>query len=360
MPQAPPTDIRIEQFMKEDLDDARVEALAALRLARRREMQPADPHPTPESQARIVREWAPVRLEAGIALATADDAAIAYAHYDVDVDDNPHIVWSDAYVVPAWRRRGIGAVLTRGLMLSAAREGRTTASFGIRSDTALGRAMQALFEASWGLRPRMVERVARLDLGAVDRTAAAVRLAERRARIEPEYRMAFFAMDDLPPPETGFDLADFVDMVEEIENLMPREDMDVRDEHFTVERFHEQVNRERNRGRVIWNVVAQDSTGKAVGLTNVAFDPTDPRLIYQWDTGVRKAHQGRGLATALKLTMLDRIQGALPEAMYIDTENAGSNAAMIAVNSAMGFREHYRRLYYEMPLDAYVARLSVA
>jgi hypothetical protein len=95
------------------------------------------------------------------------------------------------------------------------------------------------------------------------------------------------------------------------------------------------------------------ASGACVGYTTVCFRQDDPALIDQWGTGVVKRAQGHGLGKLLKLEMLDKLLREVPAACYIETSNAGSNAAMIGINTDLGFREFSRSHCYQLP----VARL---
>jgi RimJ/RimL family protein N-acetyltransferase len=141
-------------------------------------------------------------------------------------------------------------------------------------------------------------------------------------------------------------------MEQAIRNLMPLEDLSDGPESLTVSKWRADVERERTRGRVLWNYVVQEQdSGNCVGVTNVCFNPEDPRIVYQWDTGVLEHHQRRGIGKALKLLMLRRILRDLPQARLIETENARSNDAMVGINSDLGFREVRTARAYEMAVD---------
>jgi hypothetical protein len=58
--------------------------------------------------------------------------------------------------------------------------------------------------------------------------------------------------------------------------------------------------------------------------------------------------------------MLLRILDRLPEAQYIDTDNAYSNAPMIAINSALGFEEHRISHVYQLPVERLRELLEVS
>ncbi len=218
----------------------------------------------------------------------------------------------------------------------------------------MGAELQALVEGAWSLKPVIVERKSRLDLADVDPQWVAEQLAARWQRVGDRYRLLYFEMDDYPAPETGFDLDRFLDCMNEIETLMPLEELEMKPERFDRERVRDQVARQRKRGRVIWNCVALEAgTDEIVGYSNVNYKPADPTLVYQWGTGVVRQEQGHGLGKLLKLAMLQQLMERLPTARYVETSNARSNAAMIGINSDLGFREHYLEHVYQLP----VARL---
>jgi hypothetical protein len=62
------------------------------------------------------------------------------------------------------------------------------------------------------------------------------------------------------------------------------------------------------------------------------------RIAWQGDTGVWPKHRERGLGRWLKAVNALRLLDEQPEVEFIDTWNAGSNEAMLAINVAMGFR----------------------
>ncbi len=48
--------------------------------------------------------------------------------------------------------------------------------------------------------------------------------------------------------------------------------------------------------------------------------------------------------------MVEKILAELPEARYIRTENAGSNAPMLTINIKMGFRPAWENTIWQIPL----------
>ena len=77
-------------------------------------------------------------------------------------------------------------------------------------------------------------------------------------------------------------------------------------------------------------------TGEWVGHTILVADEHRPGVGIQEDTTVLPAHRGHRLGLLLKAKMLLWMRTECPELELIDTWNAESNAAMIAVNEQLG------------------------
>ena len=89
----------------------------------------------------------------------------------------------------------------------------------------------------------------------------------------------------------------------------------------------------------VWTAcVRQNATGKLVGYTQLVASRARPWLGQQWDTGVDPAHRNLGLGRWLKAANALRLMDERPEVTTIETWNAGVNAAMLAINEAMGFQ----------------------
>jgi GNAT superfamily N-acetyltransferase len=287
-------------------------------------------------------------------LARLEGELIGFGEWSVDPEDNPANLWLGAYIRPEHRRAGHGARLVGDILDAAlaAMPRVTTAGFCLQLNRPIGADLQALVEVRWGLAPRIVERKSRLNLAQVDRAWVLGELALRRRRVGDRYRLLFFTMDDFPPPETGFDVDRYLDLMTEVEALMPLEDLDELPERYDRPRFESIISRQARRGRQIWNLVALDAGGSAfAGYTAINFSPANPVLVEQWGTGVVRAEQGNGLGKLLKLEMLAKLQDELPAARVIETDNARSNAAMISINTDLGFREHYLEHCYQVPID---------
>lgn len=73
-----------------------------------------------------------------------------------------------------------------------------------------------------------------------------------------------------------------------------------------------------------------------VGLSVVYRNEKDPQNLTQGDTGVRREYRGRGIATALKLKVIEFAQKNGYKS--VKTWNDSTNAAMLAVNTKLGFK----------------------
>ncbi|HZY47103.1 MAG TPA: GNAT family N-acetyltransferase [Candidatus Bathyarchaeia archaeon] len=89
-----------------------------------------------------------------------------------------------------------------------------------------------------------------------------------------------------------------------------------------------------------------------VGMSDVFKNEKEPRVLTQDDTGVRREYRGRGIATALKLKVIEFAQRNWYE--MIKTWNDSTNPAMLAVNTKLGFKRHvgWIRLQKTFRLDS--------
>ncbi len=131
----------------------------------------------------------------------------------------------------------------------------------------------------------------------------------------------------------------------------PRDDLDVGDMLIDADFVAELDRALQEAGRMRWTALIRDPTGACVGGTEVTFEPSDGVVVRQQNTGIDPAHRGFGLAKWAKAAMLDRIRHERPEAERIRTSNAVSNAAMLAINDALGFKTMSTRTEWQANVD---------
>ncbi len=83
----------------------------------------------------------------------------------------------------------------------------------------------------------------------------------------------------------------------------------------------------------------ETATDELAGYTAMRIPEAEPTLSKQGDTVTVAAHRDLGLGRWLKADMWQWLRDDRPDVAYLDTGNAESNRAMLAINEAMGFRD---------------------
>jgi mycothiol synthase len=94
-------------------------------------------------------------------------------------------------------------------------------------------------------------------------------------------------------------------------------------------------------------VIAKDGP-EFVGMSNLLRNEKMPLTLSQDDTGVKREYRGRGIATALKIRVIEFARESGYES--IETWNDSTNAAMLAVNIKLGFKKHVGWILLEKAL----------
>lgn len=248
-----------------------------------------------------------------------------YGFVELDREGNRHLAWIEVAVSANHRRHGIGRALAEGLVDLGAADGRTSVGAG----TDEGSAGEA-FLASLGLTHRQTVHLNRLPIADLDRA-----LLEEWVARAPEraggYRL--LAWDGPTPDEHAEAFA----ACTEVMNTAPLGDLEIEHERMTVARLRRL---EAARAGVDWwtLVAVEEATGTFAGFTQLSFSGWRAGHAKQQDTGVDPAHRERGIGRWLKAAMLLRLLDERPAVTRIDTGNAGSNAPMLSINHALGFR----------------------
>jgi hypothetical protein len=140
------------------------------------------------------------------------------------------------------------------------------------------------------------------------------------------------------------------DMVEDMVALhaaindAPMEDPDSEEDYWDADRVRAYDNAMAGRSQTVYRVMARHRQTRAwAGLSMLCVDEFLPRIAFQEDTSVVRAHRGHRLGLLMKADMLRWISQERPEVAATDTWNATTNHHMIAVNERLGARviAHY-------------------
>jgi hypothetical protein len=164
-------------------------------------------------------------------------------------------------------------------------------------------------------------------------------LRDQAAAHSPAFELQ--RIDGPTPPDL---LAALVDATAAI-NDAPIDDLDYEDEVYDVDRIRAYEDAQAASGNRFRRIVALDrATGAVAGHTVVVVYTEQPTYGEQHDTTVVPGHRGHRLGLRLKADMACWLADVEPDLVTIQTENAASNAPMIAVNEQLGCTIAGRRL----------------
>lgn len=274
----------------------------------------------------------PMRFFAGV----EEGQVVAAGELMTPMRDNVTNAWLGGAVHPQHRRRGLGTQMYDYLEALAAAEGRTVmGTEAVDNDGA-----RAFAEA----------RGYELKYVGVNRHQA---LADVPADLLDEaYEEAQAAATDyelvrIAGPLTDEQIEQTLAVVSAI-NDAPLDELIMEDEVFTADRVRDYDQAQLDRGMRMYRVWARHrDTGEVAGHTVVGVEAERPHLGDQHDTTVLPKHRGHRLGLLLKADMMRWLREVEPALNSIITDNAGSNAHMIAVNERLGYQVVGKVLEYQ-------------
>ena len=152
-------------------------------------------------------------------------------------------------------------------------------------------------------------------------------------------------------------LEDYAPQFTSMLNTMPFENLDHGDIVVTPDHMKEWYQEMEIGGDRLHTVMTREPDGVMSAVTDTLWAPYRPTIIHQMFTGVRPDARGRGLGKWIKAVMLLHLRYLYPDAQWMSTDNAGSNAPMLAINKKVGFRQYRVGSEYQMSRDALAARV---
>jgi len=243
---------------------------------------------------------------------------------------NGHIFFSGGGVLEPWRRQGIARAWLRKVLEQMPKTGAHTLMVNTHEP-----AGKAFMERLAGP-PKQWVRYSRtafptLDWALIDRWSAE---AASRA---PGYTLEIHEQR-LPEPLWP----EYCAAKEEQMRHIPRDALDMNDWSFQPKdqaEMYKWMDSMQGHHHVIW---VRDPNGEIVAITDVGWYPHKADLVQQFFTGVHPKARGKGLGKWIKAEMLRlaRERYADQHLQWVRTDNATSNAAMLAINERLGFREY--------------------
>ncbi|MGA2827283.1 MAG: GNAT family N-acetyltransferase [Streptosporangiaceae bacterium] len=330
--------MRIERF-----DPARDEGAARALHRIHVENTPVDDPGFPPKSPRVFRGylaqgWTAEPHEAWLASVAGD----AVGGYILELPDreNRDRAAVTAMVPPGRRRAGLGTGLLRHAAARARDAGRSTLT-GFTRDGSAGDG----FARAAGAVADLAEIVRKLDVGEIPSGL----LAELRASTKAAaagYTLVNWA---------GHYPDAYLDQVARLNEAMgdaprgPGEEV----QSWDAVRVRAADDRAVAQGLRHYSVAACDEvSGELAGLTELAVDQADPEWGHQEMTVVARAHRGHRLGLLLKVAMLELLAEREPQLKWIITGNAASNAHMIAVNDALGYRVSSQWTFWRLPVGS--------
>lgn len=131
----------------------------------------------------------------------------------------------------------------------------------------------------------------------------------------------------------------------------PKDELEIGDEIYTTEIIRKEEESYKQAGIKVFTVLAIETSGEISGISRVLMLPGREKNLRQSLTGVPRKFRGRKLGKLIKATMLLTLIEKYPFIEVIGTGNADSNAPMLHINEAMGFKKYKEELKAQISLD---------
>lgn len=324
----------------------------AMRRLQQQETRPDDPLVPDDVEEQMMKRADPFRIKHryevardGVMLSSLFCESIKPG--TPEYESNKQFFEADVYVSPEHRRQRIGTSWLPLVARLMDQHGCTV--LNLYTELESGHQFLRWIDAE----PKLTNIENRLNLADLDWSMVERWAAEGAAR-SPQTKLEIY---DGKIPESMWEK--FAPEYSALINTIPFEEMDHGEFVITPEMMREWYTRMAMRGDLQHTVVAREADGSIAGITDVDWAPYRRTIIHQQLTGVHPKARGRGLGKWIKAAMLLHIRELYPDAQWIATDNAGSNAPMLAINHQLGFKQYRAGTEYQITRERLAARLKV-
>ena len=329
----------LDQVEPAELPEQEQEAIARLFQRMARETVPEDPVRPLEAILPRLRSKAPGQWSARIRARDPKGDVVGWGVVgrSLNEPENAHLGWIELNVRPDHRRKGLGRALMAELVRASDGQHPELMLMGMVSDRAPG---GEAFLKSLGAQAGLPMKTNQLVLAGVDRAQVA-----QWAQIDaPGYTLE--RVDNVVPDRL---MRAYLEAANGM-NDAPRGDLKMADWKLTEEQVRDRESWLKQVGVEWWLIVAvHDATGEGAGFTEVTHDPRQPWVVHQQGTATVPGHRGHKLGLWMKAANLQRVLAELPDAKYIRTGNANTNAQMLGINTQLGFKLAWQSAIWQLP-----------
>jgi mycothiol synthase len=329
----------LKRFDPDTASDAYFKARIQYLNTVRREEKPDDPPRSLEASVTNAKSWKLMehaRVE--VWNLWQDNDIIAELFAAVPLEDNKHLIDGNIIVLPPHRRKGYSKVLLAKLVEMAERYDRTLVISHTNSMIPAG----GLFAERLGASKGMETHTNQLVLAEVDKA-----LLEGWIKSEKTKEFDLRLWTDYPEEE----IVAIAKMIE-VMNTAPKDDLKVEDWKVEPEMLRQFNAYNKTQGVEFWMMyVRHKPSGELAGYTQTFWDPENPENLGQGDTGVIPKYRGHGLGKWLKAAMIQKVIAERPVVKRIRTGNADSNAPMLAINHALGFKPYIAETVWQIEIQ---------
>jgi GNAT superfamily N-acetyltransferase len=268
-----------------------------------------------------------------------DGALVGWLGLGLPLTENIGTATVDVQVAPVYRQQGIG----RAMLSEAIRQARSLGRDRLVLEVT-GAAGEA-FAAAHGARRALADTQRRLHLTTELDAQLDDLLADAVAHADGYSLLQWMG----PTPDEH--LSGVAALESRMTTDAPMDDLQWDQEVFDADRMRARDAVMLARlNRPYTTAVRHDASGEVVGTTMLTVADGVDDAAGQWQTIVAPAHRGHRLGMLLKIANLRFLQQHEPAVTRVDTWNADSNAPMLRVNVAMGFRPVRQWAEWELTL----------